>query len=411
MSADSLCRINFNIQDKSKLNQKNILIVIPTIGEVLQCGQFLAVFKKEYKNNKVWALIDDEESFGITQESPYIDNVIIYPHDTKELAKKVLAQTDPWIIIFIENCYYYSLLAEATRLSNKTTMLLSAAMNNFILHHPQYENCYYNEGYQQFTRIGVKSKKYIKSFIELNVKQEQIFVSGDLKIDMNRLTMAENEKIYYHKIFGTGKKKLFIAGSISRDEAEIILGVFRKVLNNRDNVQCIVAPRFLKNVNYIYKLAEKLKLDVARRTDIDSKKNNFSRQNDVIVLDTYGELGKIYGLGDVVFVGGTLKPFKNKPLGQNILEPLFNRKPLIVGPNVKKDFDVISLLKDFWPYTMINDSNELYKSISYVLGDSYFHNTYSQFVEHHIGLNEPKLDHILDKISEIRKISHNQQRK
>src|SRR5690606_7820531 len=51
---------------------------------------------------------------------------------------------------------------------------------------------------------------------------------------------------------------------------------------------------------------------------------------DVILLDTIGELARIYSLAEVVFVGGSMIPHG----GQNILEPAASGKAVICGAHM-----------------------------------------------------------------------------
>ena len=49
-----------------------------------------------------------------------------------------------------------------------------------------------------------------------------------------------------------------------------------------------------------------------------------------MILDTIGELGRVYSIGDVIYVGGSLIPHG----GHNILEPAAHGKAIIVGTNM-----------------------------------------------------------------------------
>ena len=50
----------------------------------------------------------------------------------------------------------------------------------------------------------------------------------------------------------------------------------------------------------------------------------------VILIDTIGELGAVYGLADVAFVGGSLLPGRN---GQNMMEPAAYGASVMFGPH------------------------------------------------------------------------------
>ena len=51
----------------------------------------------------------------------------------------------------------------------------------------------------------------------------------------------------------------------------------------------------------------------------------------VLLLDSIGELGAIYQLATVAYVGGTLVPTG----GHNILEPAYFARPIVIGPHME----------------------------------------------------------------------------
>ncbi len=358
---------------------KGIMLVIPTIGEVFQGHRLCKEINKLFHDNPLCAIVDDNETNLVAKSINGIDNILVYQSDTSFNANSVLNKINPIIIIFMENCYYPRLLIEAEK-RNITTLLISAVMNDAVRNHPRYKECFLMDAYKLFSSVGVKSPMYIKEFVGLGVEENKVFVTGDLKIDPHRLSISEDERGYYDRIMGLTGKTVFIAGSVSRDEGEIILDVCEKLRSVISNLKCIIAPRFLDNIKDLKKYAEKTSLSVATKTDLLDEKAD-KDEIDVILLDAYGELGKLYGLGDAIFVGGTLRPFADKPLGQNIMEPLFHCKPIVVGPNVKKDFDVIKRLQGFWPDIIAKDSSELFNSISFLLLDEGFRGNYFKFIK------------------------------
>ena len=79
---------------------------------------------------------------------------------------------------------------------------------------------------------------------------------------------------------------------------------------------------------------------VLRRSKMGTEEDD-GRGHQVIILDTIGELGRLYSLADVVFVGGSFV----KVGGHNILEPAAHGKPVLVGPymfNFREIFDLLS---------------------------------------------------------------------
>jgi len=62
----------------------------------------------------------------------------------------------------------------------------------------------------------------------------------------------------------------------------------------------------------------------------------------VILLDTIGELSRIYTLGDIIFVGGS---FVNIG-GHNILEPVVHKKPVVFGPYMQNFSEIAQTLEE-----------------------------------------------------------------
>src|SRR5205085_11358635 len=62
----------------------------------------------------------------------------------------------------------------------------------------------------------------------------------------------------------------------------------------------------------------------------------------VVLLDTIGELGAIYGIADIAFVGGSLVPAG----GHNIVEPARAGVPVIVGEHTANFRDITSLFRE-----------------------------------------------------------------
>ena len=89
-----------------------------------------------------------------------------------------------------------------------------------------------------------------------------------------------------------------------------------------------VAPRHVERARDVRKQLERLSLGVALCSEIDGKAE-FTR--DVLILDRTGELLKWYPVASVVFVGKSLTAIG----GQNPVEPIQAKKPVIFGPHME----------------------------------------------------------------------------
>lgn len=394
----------FSVVDDLNAKKKSILLITPTIGEIVQSYQLYKELRKLFNNSPIYTVVDDEGAYSVAKNINEISKLFVYSNDTNNKAEKLLKSTNPLMVIFVENCYYPYLVIEAQKM-NIITLLVSAAMNEAIQNHPRYKECFHLDAYKMFSYVGIKSSRYLKDFLALGVSKKKLFIAGDLKMDYDRLYLSYNERGEYEELMGLKGKDIFIAGSISREECKIVIDTCRRLLSAKDNIKCIVAPRFTDNIKDLKNYAREAAISVATKSELIG--GLFDKDSaDVILIDTYGELGKIYGLGDVIFVGGTLRPFADKPMGQNILEPLFHGKPIVVGPNVKKDFDVIEKLQKFIPDIIVKNPDELFNRISFLLLNKDFRKNYSLFIRDSVKFNSNILA-LSDKLTEVRDMIRN----
>jgi 3-deoxy-D-manno-octulosonic-acid transferase len=79
------------------------------------------------------------------------------------------------------------------------------------------------------------------------------------------------------------------------------------------------------------------------------------RQSEILVLDTIGELTKLYALATVAFVGGSLI----QRGGHNIMEPVLHGVPVLFGPHVDNFRPHAELLLREKVGFQVKDENEL----------------------------------------------------
>ena len=104
-----------------------------------------------------------------------------------------------------------------------------------------------------------------------------------------------------------------------------------------------------------------------------SENDNFS-DNDVILLDTMGELGKLYSICDFAFIGGSFV----KTGGHNPLEATVWEKPTISGPFYFNFKDVYNILKNKNSAFIVNNEDEFYKVANKLAYDNEFYNLSKQ---------------------------------
>jgi 3-deoxy-D-manno-octulosonic-acid transferase len=125
-----------------------------------------------------------------------------------------------------------------------------------------------------------------------------------------------------------------VAGSTHAGEDEAVLDAFIEVRQKMPSARLIIAPRRLERSAGLGEALQRRGL-TARFRSREKDAGTVPEYADgdtsvpVLVLDTLGELRRVYALARVAFVGGTLVPVG----GHDLLQPLAKSKPVIFGPH------------------------------------------------------------------------------
>ena len=164
-------------------------------------------------------------------------------------------------------------------------------------------------------------------FAELGVPAERIAVTGNLKYD-NPPPHAEGLR---EELGFADSDWLLVAGSTHEGEDEMALDALRALREEDRETFLILAPRRTERIAQVARLIE----DSGFTHDRWSARPG--RGADVLLVDTMGDLARICGMGDLVFVGGTIAPVG----GHSVIEPASLGRAIIIGPHYHKARHVV----------------------------------------------------------------------
>jgi 3-deoxy-D-manno-octulosonic-acid transferase len=128
-----------------------------------------------------------------------------------------------------------------------------------------------------------------------------------------------------------GNRKFFTVSSThpSVEEEKEVFRAFEKVLEKHKDALMILAPRHINLASNVEKWAEK---DFGFKVAVRSKGEKLTKDVNVYLADTMGELNLWYKLADLAFIGGSM----HKTLGgHNPMEPAYLDCIVCAGRNVK----------------------------------------------------------------------------
>ncbi len=153
-----------------------------------------------------------------------------------------------------------------------------------------------------------------------------------------------------------GLRPAWCMASTHFNEEEKGADIHLRLAETHKGLLTVFAPRHPNRADEIEQMLKKKKLRVARR----SRQEQITAQTDVYLADTIGEMGLLYQLAPVVFVGGSLIQFG----GQNMLEPMRLHRAVLIGPYAFNFREIVAQAKAEKALLEVANEDELCKKIS-----------------------------------------------
>lgn len=194
-------------------------------------------------------------------------------------------------------------------------------------------------------------------FTELGARQ--VVVSGNLKLDVPAPPI-DNEKMQALRA-AIGDRPVFAAASTHDGEDLAVIEAHRRLRPSHPGLLTIIAPRHPQRGRDIYNLAER----AGQAPVLRSQGALPDRQTQIFVADTMGELGLIYWLSPVVFIGGSLIEHG----GQNPIEAIKLGSAILHGPHVSNFAEIYAALDAARGAAEVADPDALTDWVDRLLGN------------------------------------------
>jgi tetraacyldisaccharide 4'-kinase len=215
-----------------------------------------------------------------------------------------------------------------------------------------------------FDLLCVQSGEHKEKICRLGADPHKIRVTGNLKFDRLlyvRETMNKSE--LKEKLGIPDGFQVIMGGSVRQGEERILVDVFKRLKLKQNNLLMVLAPRHLDRLRQMERFLSDQGMKFIRKSKLDDKST--VKYQDVILLDTMGELSGLYAMSDVAFVGGSLVPVG----GHNLLEPAIHGVPVIFGPFIDHFREEAKILMESGGGIKVRDREELYSSLHELLSD------------------------------------------
>ena len=333
--------------------KKAIWVHAASVGEIVAASPIVKEIRRELPAIPIVVSVVTASGYDMAKRIiPEADGIIFFPLDLPYLSYSVVAKIRPQAFLMVETELWPNFL-KAVRKFNILAMMVNGRISDKSVNRYIYFRRVLTDMLNTIVMFCMQSNIDAKYITRLGADPARVVVTGNTKFDQSYTELSLEDKTQMLTDLGlSSAEQILVAGSTHRGEEELLFPAFSAVRAQFPHTQFIVAPRETLRANELIELAAKYNFVAVRRTSMPGKQ---TEKPDMIIIDTIGELGKIYGLGDIVYVGGSLIPHG----GHNILEPAAHGKPILVGPHMFNFKETYALFSERGVCLTVHDSDGL----------------------------------------------------
>ncbi|AJQ25965.1 3-deoxy-D-manno-octulosonic acid transferase [Pelosinus fermentans] len=299
-----------------------------SVGEIVAASPIIKEISNELPDKPI--LISVVTSSGYDMAKRIIkdaDSIIFFPLDLPYLSHSVVKRVRPSVFLLVETELWPNFL-KAARHFSIPVMMVNGRISDKSVERYHYMRSILKSMLNTVEKFCMQSTIDAQYIIRLGADVQRVVVTGNTKFDQTYTNVTLKEQQTLRQGMGIEESvPVLVAGSTHPGEEEMLLTAFQKVRESYPSAKLLIAPRDIIRSEEIVNLAATYGFKGILRTKFSQQSRE---QHDIIVLDTIGELGKVYSIGVIIYVGGSLVPRG----GHNILEPAAHGKSILVGPHM-----------------------------------------------------------------------------
>ncbi len=376
---------------------KTVVFYGVSVGEVCAMENLIKKTREKFSNLKIVVLTGTQTGQEIAKKkfTKIADFISYFPLDFPFCVENMIQKLKP-DMIFVMETELWPNFAHITKQNNIPFYIINARISDRT--HKSYKKLklFFEPILKEYTGIFPQSKEDSEKLVSIGANPKTTKIMGNLKFDIKKpdITTIEHKKISNHKVI--------LAGSTHFGEEEIILDAFSKLKEEIQNLKLIIAPRHPERNEKVFELIKKRGLLAGKRSLKDSLE-----EKEVLLLDTMGELGKLYSQCDVAFIGGSFPKkggdnYEKKGVGgHNPLEATIFNKPAISGPSIHNFKDIYSILKNAKAAKIVSTKEELIEELKNFLKNEIDYSFAEKACEQVFEDNSGALDFVIDVLQSL----------
>jgi len=369
-----LLRLGLGIEALSQKipeNRKKIWLHALSVGEVLSAQPLVRQLRSTYPDITIIFSASTKTGEKLSREimTREVDFFVPFPLDLYNIARKFINCIGADLFILIETDFWPNFLHILEKQKISAILVNGRISQSSFARYKRYRFIFLPM-FKIFKFISMQTAADADKMIGLGVDADRVKALGNLKYDAvlpDTVGWEQDQRptSFYRKQFGISPEKIvWIAGSTHAGEEVALLSAYKRLSLLFPDLFLVVAPRRIERGREIKEISDSLGLTVRQRT-APLQDEEFPGAP-LLILDTMGELSRMYSFCDIAFIGGSLVPDG----GHNPLEPAAFGKPILFGPYMDDFTEISADLLEKNAAIVCHDEDEIFEILKQLLVDT-----------------------------------------
>jgi len=321
----------YSPQQLISLREKKIIwIHAVSVGETRAAKPLVKQLRVKYPDMQILLTNVTETGHAVAMKDSDIDLCLFFPFDFSWAVRRSIATINPEIIIIVETEIWPNFTQQAHKLDIPLVLVNGRISDRSF---PRYRKVKFllRPILDCFSAFCMQSQTDAERIISLGAPDLRVENTGNLKFDHELIeTSAEQLQLQKGLYRLPEHVAIMVAGSTHDKEEKLLLDAYHQLATQIERkLLLVLIPRHPERKREVQQLLNDSGFTCRLRSELTPESELLS-PGDVLLVDTLGEVLNLYGVADLVFVGGSLVPIG----GHNLLEAALVSKPVIFGPHI-----------------------------------------------------------------------------
>jgi 3-deoxy-D-manno-octulosonic-acid transferase len=301
-----------------------------SVGEIGVLRPLVALLERDYPDTPLVISAFTTTGLAAARKLYPEHRVVPLPFDASFIVARCLRRFDPRLLVIAESEFWPNLILGAARRATPVALVNGKmSAKSFDVHA---RTRLVASVLRRLAVLAVQTEEHAQRFRSLGVLEQRLHVTGNMKYDLAKLGAEPEAALELRRALRYDDGDVvIIGGSLHDGEDEALLAAFAAAIERGARAALVIVPRYPQAAAEVAQRVRARGHAVVRKTEVDGGGAPPGREG-VLVVDTVGELGRLYAAADIAFVGGSLFYRGANKGGHNLMEPAVLGVPVLFGP-------------------------------------------------------------------------------